>query len=181
MIRSNLKRALRSLALVFVSPLIVFFHALRLLVDQDELLASMSQLLSLFPGKSGGYLRSAFYRFALSRCSQDAVISFGTVFSQRKTEISSGVYIGPQGNIGSCRIGRDCLIGSGVHILSGKQQHSIDRLDVPVKEQGGQLTQICIGEDTWIGNGAIIMADVGPHCVIGAGSVANSLAPSGEH
>ena len=28
-----------------------------------------------------------------------------------------------------------------------------------------------IGQDTWVGNGAIIMASVGRKCVVGAGSV----------
>ena len=107
----------------------------------------------------------------MTRCEDGVVFSFGTLFSQRDTEIGSGTYIGPQCNFGSCSVGRDCLVGSGVHILSGKRQHAIDDLDTPIREQGGVLTKVRIGDDCWIGNGAIVMADVGNQCVIAAGAV----------
>ena len=63
------------------------------------------------------------------------------------------------------------MIGSGVHILSGNKQHNHQELDTPIKEQGGSLRKVSIGEDSWLGNGAIIMADVGTKCIIAAGSV----------
>lgn len=166
-----MKRLSMAGATVLVSPLLLVYALLCRVGDRNACFASTSQWLSLIPGKSGSYLRAAFYRRTMERCSQDAVISFGTLFSQTSTRIGSGVYIGPQCNIGSSRIGADCLIGSGVHILSGKNQHALDRLDVPVRDQGGVLTMISIGEDTWLGNGAIIMANVGDHCVVGAGAV----------
>ena len=62
-------------------------------------------------------------------------------------------------------------MGSGVHILSGKQQHAISSLDTPIKDQGGKLTKIEIGDDCWIGNGAIIMANVGRQSIVAAGAV----------
>jgi len=123
------------------------------------------------PGKTGSFLRKNFYRTAMTQCSQSCLISFGTLFSQSDTEIQDGVYIGPQCNIGKCRIEKNCLLGSGVHILSGKGQHNFDDLDTPIQKQGGEFKKISIGEDTWVGNGAIIMADIGKKCIIGAGSV----------
>jgi len=72
----------------------------------------------------------------MTHCEPEVVVSFGALFSQVDTEILSGTYIGPQCNIGSSRIGKNCLLGSGVHILSGKQQHSIDDLDTPIRDQG---------------------------------------------
>lgn len=156
---------------VAILPLYSSYRLLGVYCDKNSLFASFSQFLSLFPGKAGSYLRNSFFHLTMSRCEQEVVISFGTLFSQIDTEVASGTYIGPQCNIGSCKIGIDCLIGSGVHILSGKQQHAIDDLDTPIRDQGGRLTKISIGDDCWVGNGAIIMADVGNKCVVGAGAV----------
>lgn len=107
----------------------------------------------------------------MTRCSSQCAILFGTLFSQTDTEIGSGVYIGPFCNIGRSRIGDHCTLGSNVHILSGRKQHNFSDTKAPVQEQGGVLEKVCIGEDTWIGNGALIMADVGKKCIVGAGSV----------
>lgn len=108
---------------------------------------------------------------SMTRCDRECAILFGTIFSQVDTEIGKGVYIGPNCNIGRCMIEDDCTIGSNVHILSGKKQHNFDDLDTPIQEQGGIFEKIVVGEDTWIGNCAVIMANVGKKCIIGAGSV----------
>jgi acetyltransferase-like isoleucine patch superfamily enzyme len=144
----------------------------------DNLFTACSQLLSLLPGKTGSYLRIGFYRFTLRHCAPDCFIGFGTLFFQRNTIIESGVYIGPQCNIGACRIHRNCLIASGVHIMSGAEQHRFAALDTPIRDQGGRLKPVTIGEDCWIGNGTLIMADVEAQCVIGAGSVVTRPVPA---
>ena len=168
---SFLKTAVFWCSTVAIFPLYICYLVMKLCLDKNGLFASFSQFLSLFPGKFGSYLRNSFFHLTMTRCEQGIVMSFGTLFSQIDTEIDSGTYIGPQCNIGSCTIGKDCLIGSGVHILSGKQQHSFDDIDAPIRLQGGRLTKISIGDDCWIGNGAIIMADVGSKCVVAAGAV----------
>jgi len=89
-----------------------------------------------------------------------------TLFSQHDYEIESGVYIGPQ-----CKIGKDVLLGSNVHIMTGKGQHNFTYLKVPIRDQDGTFEKIEIGEDTWIGNGALVMANVGRSCVVAAGSI----------
>ena len=139
--------------------------------------AGVSQLLSLLPGNLGSYLRYGFYRFAMNSCHPDGFIGFGALFSQVDTDIREGVYIGPQCNIGSCSIGSNTLLGSGVHVMSGKGQHNFDDIETPIKDQGGQLSKISIGNDCWIGNGSMIMANIGNHCVIGAGSIVTSDIP----
>ena len=55
--------------------------------------------------------------------------------------------------------------------MSGKGQHNFNDLDTPIRKQGGTFKKVTIGEDTWIGNGALIMANVGKKCIIAAGSV----------
>jgi acetyltransferase-like isoleucine patch superfamily enzyme len=170
-VKGAIKAAFSLLCTLIVLPVFASYYVLGLVTDRDGLFAGYAQLMSLIPGKIGSYLRNSFYRLTMNQCDEGVVISFGTLFSQRDTDIGTGTYIGPQCNFGSCAVGKDCLIGSGVHILSGKRQHAIGDLDTPIREQGGELTKVKIGDDCWIGNGAIIMADVGSQCVIAAGAV----------
>jgi acetyltransferase-like isoleucine patch superfamily enzyme len=159
------------LCALLMAPITLLYFVFSWIFQKDSVLASYSQLLSLMPGKVGVYLRAGFYRFAFTHCSPDAVISFMVLFSQADTEIAEGVYLGAQCNIGRCSIGKNTLLGSGVHVMSGKGQHNFDDLDVPIKDQGGVLEKISIGENCWLGNGAMIMANIGDDCIVGAGSV----------
>lgn len=174
------KKTVRIVALVAVSPLVVLYWLLRPICREDSLFAGFSQTVSLFPGLLGSYLRIAFYRCAMSHCASDSYIGFGTLFSHRGTELHSGTYIGPQCNIGLSIIHRNCLLGSGVHLLSGKNQHRFDDPDTPIRLQGGEFTKISLGENSWVGNGAIIMANVGRDCIIGAGTVVTNDIPAGS-
>ena len=47
----------------------------------------------------------------------------------------------------------------------------------PVREQPGEWPRVTIGRDTWIGDRAVVMADVGEHCVVGAGAVVTRPVP----
>ena len=174
--KQSLKDLANTVAVILVSP-VILLHMLAKLYCNEGIFVTASQFLSLMPGDFGSYLRVAFYRFAMNRCSSDCRISFATIFSQADTEISTGVYIGAQCNIGKCSIGRDSMIASGVHIMSGSRQHHTDDLDQPMQQQGGEFVKIEIGEDCWIGNGALIMANVGSKSVIGAGAVVTKDIP----
>ncbi len=167
---SKIKKTVSNIFVVMLSPL-YFLYFVTGAFSKKNSIAGYSQLLSLVPGKFGSYCRIAFYRVTMKFCHFDCVIGFATIFSQRDTEIGKGVYIGPQCNIGMCKIGDDSLIASGVHIMSGSGQHNFSDLEKPIQQQGGVYTRIEIGEDSWIGNGALIMANVGKKCIIGAGSV----------
>ena len=65
-----------------------------------------------------------------------------------------------------------------MQVLSGKGQHNVDDLDKPIKDQGGHFEQISIGQDCWLGNGAIVMASVGEHAIVAAGSVVINDVPA---
>lgn len=171
--KTLLKKVLNILFSVFVSP-IIFMNKL---IATDAMFTASAQLISLWPGKSGSYARRCLYRYIMQHCSLNCFIGFGTLFSQKNTELYDGVYIGPQCNIGSCVIGKDTLLGSGVHILSGKNQHSFTDLDTPIQQQGGHFAKVHIGEDSWLGNGAIVMANVGKKCIVAAGSVVTKDVP----
>ena len=98
-----IKSIISSLFVLLVFPLYVLFQLGRP-VFKDSFFASFSQFLSLFPGKTGSYLRVAFYRNTMTSCHTNVVISFASLFSQCDTTINEGVYIGPQCNIGMCEI-----------------------------------------------------------------------------
>jgi acetyltransferase-like isoleucine patch superfamily enzyme len=154
-----------------MSPITISYLLLNHFLKSDALFAGFSQTLSLIPGKVGSYLRAAFYRFTLTSYHPSIYIGFLTILSQRETEINTGVYIGPQCNIGKCKINKDVLLGSGVHIMSGKEQHNFSNIEIPIRDQGGSFKKISIGEGAWIGNGALVMANVGRSCIVAAGSV----------
>ena len=63
------------------------------------------------------------------------------------------------------------MLGSNVDIISGKNQHYFANLDIPMREQGGELEKIIIGEDCWLGNSSVILANVGKKSIVAAGSV----------
>jgi virginiamycin A acetyltransferase len=169
--KAVLKRTANTLALGIMLPAATAYWILARLLGRTSALPGWSQALSLLPGTIGAYLRRAFYGLVLPRCGRGCVISFGTIFTRGEIEIGENAYLGPYGCFGDISVGDDVLIGSHVSITNGSRQHGIERLDIPVREQPGRWPKIRIGRDSWIGDRAVVMADVGEHCVVGAGSV----------
>lgn len=166
-----LKKLVQFIALLLILPLYLLLLLSELFVKTDQSFQGCSQLLSLFPGVPGNYLRQQFYRLTLAECYDDCCIEFGTRLNQRGIEIGRRVYIGTNCCIGLCRIEEDVMLGSNVDIISGKKQHNFDNLEIPMREQGGELEKIVIGEDSWLGNSSVVMANVGRKSIIAAGSV----------
>lgn len=138
---------------------------------QDARLLACSEFFSLFPGLAGVYLRRGFHCMALEHCAWDVHIEFGTWFAHCAARIGERVYIGGRCTLGMVEIGPDVLIGSNVDILSGRRQHSFATSDSTISRQGGAFERVRIGADVWIGNGAVILASIGDHGVVGAGAV----------
>jgi acetyltransferase-like isoleucine patch superfamily enzyme len=168
-----LKRAVDMVAIVAAAPLAAVYHLIARVspARRDATFQAFSQLVSLGPGVPGDFLRRAFYRLTLLSAAEDCAIHFGTILATPEVQIGSGVYIGANCNIAHCRIGDDTLLGSNVMILSGRRQHHFDRLDVPIRHQGGSHSTLSIGRDVWIGNGAIVLDDVGDQAIVAAGAV----------
>jgi virginiamycin A acetyltransferase len=142
-----------------------------LLVGRQRAFPGWSQALALVPGTCGVYLRRAFYRLTISHCGRDACISFGTILSHPGTSIGRAVYVGAYCCLGEVTLEDDVLLSSGVSVANGTRQHGTERLDVPIREQPGTWPRVTIGQDSWIGERAVVLADVGRHCVVGAGAV----------
>ncbi len=175
--KSAFKLVAEAVATVLVFPALLFYQLGRLILGSEKAFPGWSQGFALVPGLSGVYLRRAFYRWVLPRCASGSWIGFGTVFSHATAEVGRDVYVGVYCCLGDVTLEDDALLGSHISIMNGGAQHGIERLDVPVRQQPGRWPRITIGHDAWIGDRAVILADVGKHCVIGAGSVVTKAIP----
>jgi len=171
MIKVILKWVFNLIALVLISPLALLEKGYSLFSKSEKLFQTHGQILSLIPGLVGVYLRRAYYFLTVKSSSLDCYISFGTLLSHKQAEISKGVYLGDYCAVGKVKIGENVLIGSNVDIISGKYTHLFSDPSLPIPSQGGIYEQIQIGANSWIGNSAVILANIGEKCVIGAGSV----------
>ena len=130
-----------------------------------------SQSLALLPGRLGIIWRRAWYRHTLRACGEKLVVEWMSVFKSPDATVGDRVYIGPFCWVSRTHIGNDVMLAGRVTILSGKAQHGTERLDVPMRLQKGQMVDVHIGEDVWIGDSAVITADVACGTVVGAGSI----------
>ena len=162
-----IKIVVYAISFIIVAPFVVLVG----LTGSFGLFQMFGQLFALLPGEPGRFIRAAYYRFTLDKCPLDVEICFGTFFTKRNVEIGKGVYIGGNCNIGMCKIGDHATIASNVCILSGKKQHGYKQIGVPIQQQPGIYQQVIIGDNCWIGHGAIIMASLGKQNVIAAGTV----------
>jgi virginiamycin A acetyltransferase len=169
--KASLKVLAEWLSTLFALPAFLLYRLIALLVGAQRAFPGWSQLISLVPGTTGVYLRRSFYRLALPRCGSGCWIGFGVIFSHPTAEIGRSAYVGPFCCLGDVTLGDDVLLGSHISVANGGSQHGIERLDIPIREQPGSWVRVTIGRDTWIGDRAVILADVGKHCVIGAGTV----------
>ena len=165
--KNVLQRAIFGFCLLFISPLFFLYR----LTGSRSLFAGQAQALALVPGKFGSYLRVAYYCKTLRRCSKQGYIGFGSFFAHPEAELGICYYIGAYTIIGKALIGDHATIASHVSVLSGKNQHGFMEIGKPIQEQSGFFAEISIGENCWIGNNSVVMADLGRHTVVAAGSV----------
>jgi acetyltransferase-like isoleucine patch superfamily enzyme len=150
-----------------------------LVSDREECFLFWGQALSLVPGLPGKFLRRGFYYLTLRKGSLTCDIGFLSYFTDRRSELGNRVYVGYGVVLGLVTIGDGCLLGSRVSLLNGGQQHTLgpdaqlspfDRL---------KASRLYLGDQTWIGEGAIVMANIGHHCIVGAGSLVSRQVPDG--
>jgi virginiamycin A acetyltransferase len=132
----------------------------------------------MLPGLAGDHLRIAFYHLTLKECSLSSRISFGSFFAHPEAVVAPGVYIGSYSILGICTLGERTQIASGVHVLSGRRQHSRSQEGDIQGAESGEFSRVTIGANCWIGAGSIVMADVGEGTTIGAGSIVAKPIPA---
>jgi acetyltransferase-like isoleucine patch superfamily enzyme len=169
--KNNLKSCANVLSLLLILLPWTLYQLARLVLGERRSFAAWSEALSLIPGIAGVYLRRAFYRLALGDFGFDSTLGFGTVLSTPRARVGKRVYVGLFCSLGDAAIEDDALLSSHVSVINGGAQHGTSQLGIPIREQVGSLPRVTIGQDSWIGERAVIMADVGRHCVVGAGAV----------
>ncbi len=179
-VKALLKQLGDTLADILTIPVVAMVRLLTAMGgDQVQVFTWASEWASHWWGPLGAYSRRALYKRLLDACASDVLIGYGTTFSRPGARLGRRVYVGAFCNLGLVQLEDDVLLGSGVHVLSGKRQHNFDRDDIPIREQGGSYELVRIGEGSWLGNACIVMADVGKGCVIAAGAVVSSAVPDG--
>ncbi len=162
------KKYLVWLFAVITFPLAIISQFYYLVLNTESVYVTFAKFLSLIPGKVGNYTRTSYYMMTLSKCHYDLSVDFASFFAHPNAQVGRKVVIGSFTIIGTANISSNVLISSRVSILSGKFQHYFDG-NVASKHQ--LFSEVSIGENTWIGEGAIVMASIGKDCIVSAGSV----------
>lgn len=175
-IKKNMKKCLNIVSQFLVLPLVLPCKLEEWFVSRhsETIFHICTNVVALLPGLPGVFLRRAFYSLTLSYCSLDSHIGFGSLFSHRDVTLGKNVYIGNYSMFGSCFLGDNCLIGSRVSVLSGKSLHTIDENGMWTPFSPEKMLKVRLEKNVWAGEGAIIMADVGEGCMVGAGAVVTS-------
>jgi acetyltransferase-like isoleucine patch superfamily enzyme len=166
--RRVFKALVFAVAWVLVLPLIVLVWLEKRLTRSEELFLLCNQIMATGPGFVGRWLRAAYYCGTLDACSWEVHIGFGSLFSHRGARIGSRVSTGSYCVLGHVTVEADVRMASRVSVPSGRRQHF---------DAEGQLATVThfervrIGGGSWIGEGAIVLADVGAHCIVAAGAV----------
>ena len=179
-VRGPVKAAARALSLLIASPagLICWLEHV-LSPDAEGAFNFFTHCFALLPGLPGVYLRRAYFQMTLDKCAAECHIGFGSLFTHRHAEVEERVYIGQYAMIGCAVLRAGSLIGSQSSLLSGPALHDWDaeRGWLPTNRDNRQ--HIEIGPATWIGERAVVMADVGAGAMVAAGSVVSSAVPPG--
>ncbi|HVW04226.1 MAG TPA: acyltransferase [Vicinamibacterales bacterium] len=175
--RDALKLTAHVLATIAISPALLSYYVRAQVLGPDRALEGSTQALAWLPGLLGVYLRRAFLTWTIASCDRRASVHFGTLLSQTGARLDANVYVGPNCHLGLVHLERDVLLAAGVHVPSGAKTHGTDDVDTPIREQEASRSLVRIGEGSWIGSGAVVLADVGKHSVVGAGSVVTKPIP----
>jgi virginiamycin A acetyltransferase len=172
-----LKRVVDAVTWALLAPLVMAYHVQRIVLGRERAYGAASQRAARWPGVYGQRMRKGLLRRIGTSIGVGVDIGFGTVFRRPPNTIGDHVAIGHYSLITTATIGDYTLIGDRVAVYDGRRQHGIERLDVPMMLQEGERRSIVIGRDCLIGSSAVILADVGSHAVVGAGSVVTEPVP----
>jgi acetyltransferase-like isoleucine patch superfamily enzyme len=172
--RRLIKMLVFALATVLASPLILLALLEKALSRGEGVFVAASQFLSLLPGLAGAYLRAAFYWATLGRCHWEIRIGFGSIFTHRGATLGRNASMGAYCVVGHADIGEGVMMASRISIPSGKRQHFGEDGRVNAEPR---FDRVAIGDRAWVGEGAIVMADIGRDCIVSAGAVVSSAMP----
>jgi acetyltransferase-like isoleucine patch superfamily enzyme len=160
---------------VLVSPLILLAVIERALSKGEVVFAFFAEWLAFMPGLPGVYLRAAYYWATTRNTSWEIHVGFGSLLVHREVTVRAHASMGAYCVIGHADIGEKAMMGSRVSIPSGKRQHLDESGNL--SDAAGQFETVKIGAGSWVGEGAIIMADVGAHSIVSSGAVVIHATP----
>jgi len=131
-----------------------------------------------YSGMLGSYLRIAYYQFTLEQVGADCHMALGSFFASPHSSMGNRVGIGAYCVLGQVSLGDGTIMASGVQIISGSRQHLRDEHG-HLTDVGRNFDRIQIGQECWLGAGAIVMADLGDMVTVALGSVVFRDVPSG--
>lgn len=145
-------------------------------LSSEEVFSFSAQLLSLVPGKLGQYIRTSFYCLTLKECKYDLMVGFCSFFAHPTARVGRKVGLGSFSVVGTAHIDDNVLISSRVSILSGKYQHG-NPLEGTQSRNPIAYQTVRIRSGAWLGEGSIVMADIGRNCIVSSGSVVTKNMP----
>ena len=173
-----MKRFLRFLFRIPAAVLLGGYRLSRFLLGKDRAFLGLTERLARLSGYGGVYLRAAVYRSVLARSSEEVQIGFGTVFSKTEAVLEDHVYVGRYCSLGWVHLEKDVMLADYVAVPSGGATHTLSgSTRTPPRLKENHFRPVRIGEGTWVGTHAVILADVGSFCVIGAGAVVTRPIP----
>jgi len=174
-VRRFLKKFIFVFSLALTSPFIFVSWLENRLFQSEDLFVSLGQFLSLIPGKLGTCFRAAYYFSTLENSSWEIHIGFGSYLSHRGASLGRNVAIGSFCVIGTAAIEEETVLASRVSIPSGKRQHLDESGNICSEPR---FEKVSVGKKSWIGEGAIVLANIGQHCIVSAGAVVISEIPA---
>lgn len=140
-----------------------------------------ARLLPASAGPNGALYKKIRYFFAsrfVASCGKDVNFEQYASFDP-EIKIGARSGIGQHARLsGQIILGDDVMMGPYCTMMT--YSHCHNRIDIPMDQQGFEPEQVKrIGNDVWIGHNVTILpgANVGSHCIIGAGSVVTRDVP----
>lgn len=178
--RRGLRAAVNAAAIVITIPC-----AIPVLLEQrlsnggEGWFQFFAQVFAGVPGLPGVWLRRAYYWWTLEHCSLRVHIGYGALFAHRSARAFDHVYLGPYAVVGSADLGAWALLGTRCSVVSGGALHQADHAGRWLPANPAHARRIIVGAHAWIGEGAILMADVGRNAMVAAGAVVSSPVADG--
>ncbi|MEZ4673799.1 MAG: acyltransferase [Caldilineaceae bacterium] len=171
----GLQQGAAQLANLLTLPSWISYQLLSRGMSAPRACLTISKQAAAWSGPASNLLRRSLYRRILAEMGKEVTISMGTIISKPTLTLGDLVYIGTFCNIGDAHIGAYTMLADHVSVVSG--QHGLAAGPL-MRTQPSTYQRITIGQDCWIGTRSVVMADVGDHAVVGAGSVVTkSVAP----
>jgi acetyltransferase-like isoleucine patch superfamily enzyme len=100
------------------------------------------------------------YAAQFLECGEDVVFEpLSSRLHYEHIRVGSRVYIGPGATIGRADIGDDVMMGPNVSIRDGYHRYSEVGKTIREADETGTAGRVIVGDDVWIGEGAVLLRD----------------------